>query len=244
MGIAEEEFIKAFSAALSNEEIIRKLQNVVVSQLRKEVSELREIIKNKDKHLDELKSRVSTLEETVDNQEQYSRRNILRISGVPENDNEEVGNLILSLDLFNKKMKLDPPISAQAIDRIHRTGPVQGTKPRAILVKFATYQERQRVYRGRLNLKPHRRGAVNSQTRTQDNSTDIEQTLPDPSTRHIFINEDLTKKRATLLWRARKLKHDGRIHDCWSHDGRILIKNLVNKIIPINNENELVRLTT
>ena len=150
---------------------VRKLQNVVVSQVRKEVSELREIIKNKDKHLDELKSRVSTLEEAVDNQEQYSRRNILRISGVPENDNKEVGNL--SLDLFNKKMKLDPPISAQAIDRIHRTGPVQGTKPRAILVKFATYQERQRVYRGRLNLKPHRRGAVHSQTRTQDNSTDI-----------------------------------------------------------------------
>ena len=38
MGIAEEEFIRAFSAALSNEDIIRKLQAAVVSQLRKEDS--------------------------------------------------------------------------------------------------------------------------------------------------------------------------------------------------------------
>ena len=177
MGIAEEESIRAFSAALSNEDIIRKLQAAVVSQLRKEVSELRELVKGKDTQLEELRNRVSALEDAADSQEQYSRRNSLRISGVPEADNEDI--LKLSLDLFNEKMKLDPPVSTQFIDRVHRTGPAQGPKPRPILVKFATYQERKRVFKGRFTLKSHRREA---RPWIQDNSTDVQQATHDGNT--------------------------------------------------------------
>ena len=57
----------------------------------------------------------------------------------------------------------------------------------------------------------------------------------------IFINEDLTKKRYTLLRDALKMKKTGKINDCWSFDGQILIKNKANKVIPVKNIWELTK---
>ena len=99
----------------------------------------------------------------------------------------------LTLDLINNKMGLDPPIDVANIDRIHRTGPKPkpnskyGSRP--ILVKFSTYQVRRRVLKDRTKLK------------------DL---TPTP----IYINEDLTKARATIMREARKRKKDKQINDC------------------------------
>jgi exosome complex exonuclease DIS3/RRP44 len=56
----------------------------------------------------------------------------------------------------------------------------------------------------------------------------------------VFINEDLTRTRAHLLWLARKKKYEKSITDCWSFNGRVLIKDLQNKVKLIKTPNDLI----
>ncbi|ELU00662.1 hypothetical protein CAPTEDRAFT_193098 [Capitella teleta] len=112
------------------------------------------------------------------------------------------------MELVNSTLKLDPPLDITEVDRIHRVGkPASATnqrnKPRAILVKLATYRSRKRI----MDLRP--------QTKT----------LPD-----VFLNEDLTKKREDLLYKAHVLRRAGKIQGAWSADGNILIHDLQGKI--------------
>ena len=37
------------------------------------------------------------------------------------------------------------------------------------------------------------------------------------------------------------MKKTGKINDCWSFDGQILIKNKANKVIPVKNIRELTK---
>ena len=58
----------------------------------------------------------------------------------------------------------------------------------------------------------------------------------------IYINEDLTRARATLLYKACKAKREKGIADCCSFDGRIIIKDVRGKVHTIGNEVELAAL--
>ena len=120
--------------------------------------------------------------------------------------------------MINDELQVSPPVTCESIDRVHRTGKRSKEKVRPILVKFTSYGVRDQVIRSRKKLKPA--------------DSNIKQTL--------FINEDLTKQRADLLYRARQLKKDKAIQDCWSWDGRILIKNNIAKIIQIRSTNDLM----
>ena len=58
--------------------------------------------------------------------------------------------------------------------------------------------------------------------------------------RAVYINEDLTSRRANLLWRCRSKKKDKiKVVDCWSTDGKILIKDKHNKIVLVRSVSEL-----
>ena len=52
----------------------------------------------------------------------------------------------------------------------------------------------------------------------------------------IYINEDLTRARATLLYKACKATREKGIADCWSFDGRVVIKDVCGKVHTIGNE--------
>ena len=122
---------------------VKKFQEINIS-LRKEVAELREIVKSKTAAITELKTNFEDVEDRLDEYEQYSRRNTLRVSGVPEEPNESIDGKILPI--FNTRLSLDPPMIIDDIDRIHRVSkPDQRRDPRQVLVKFATYRCRQRV---------------------------------------------------------------------------------------------------
>ena len=56
---------------------------------------------------------------------------------------------------------------------------------------------------------------------------------------HVWINEDLTKSRAEMLWRARAAKKDRKIVDCWSSDGRIMIKKSGGEIVQIRRVSDI-----
>ena len=105
-----------------------------------------------------------------------------------------------TLDVFNKRIRLDQPITPDHIDRVHRVGPRKEGTARAVLVKFATYKTRNTIFRGRFSLNPRKQN---------DDNAD----LP-----HMYINENLTKLWAALLWKGRQLKKEKKIQDCWSAD--------------------------
>ena len=58
------------------------------------------------------------------------------------------------------------------------------------------------------------------------------------STEQIYVNEDLTQRRAALAAATRQMKKTHKINDCWTYIGKIVIKTLTNIIKVINTEAE------
>lgn len=91
-------------------------------------------------------------------------------------------------------------ISITDIDRSHRVG-----KMKDIIVKFATYRARKRFFKARVKARSTGYSGV-------------------------YVNEDLTRSRSTILYKARTLVKSKSINSCWSSDGTILVKDLSMKV--------------
>ena len=150
-----------------------------------------------------LETKIYQLEKSQDALEQYTRGNSLRVSGAEEKENEDATEV--ALQLFNSTMNLENthPVRAEDIDRAHRVGKTVPGKQRPLLVKFATYRVRQRVFRAKRSLNPKFRNSENgpwgnSQRGASDVSTPgsthdgINATRTSSDRQIIFINEDLT----------------------------------------------------
>ena len=55
----------------------------------------------------------------------------------------------------------------------------------------------------------------------------------------VYINEDLTSKRAALAYKARSLKKENKINDCWTYTGRVLVKTNAGMIKEIQSAKDL-----
>ncbi len=164
-----------------------------------------EALKVQNKEKDEY---ISTLNKRVEHLEAYSRRNAVRISNIPTT--ETPGNDVNWMIEFSKK-HLNVDLKPGDIGRMHRTGPSSPTKPRDILVKFTSYLNRAKVFSKRTYL-----GSA---------------TNPD-KLENVFINEHLTKQRATLFYRARQGVKILKISGTWTYDGSIITKQLPAKDAP------------
>ena len=207
------DLIKGIKAALNDDGILSLLKSIIAEPLVKEMESLRSSISQKNETIDELKHQVGVLEQRCDDLEQYSRRNRLRLHGVPERKDE---NLLDEIpQLLNKELQLDPPLDSSEICRLHRLGPKSSNngKPRSIIIKLVSYQSRRKIYASRTKLRH--------------------------SSMPLFLNEDLTKRRARLFWKARQLKKKRNIADAWSFDGNVFIKDNEGKIIHIRDETHL-----
>ena len=178
MGLEQEEFNEIFMRALSNELVIQKLRSVISTELKNELGLLRDVMKKKEDKIIELEKKVEALEVKLDDMEQYSQRNSLRVRGIPETDSEDLNEKVT--ELINDKLQVTPPVTLGQIDRMHRVRKKKENIPHAILVKFSTYNVRDKVFRSKKVL---RTKALEAEERQQ-----------------IYINEDLTQKRSKLLW--------------------------------------------
>ena len=149
-----------------------------------------------------LRESLISLNTKTDDLEQYTRRNSLRVAGIAEKDDESTDMLITNLC-----SDLGVPLETHHIDRSHRVGkpdepidPATTPKPRPIIVKFISYRYRQQFYRARYDLK-------------------------NKGHKGVFVNEDLTKYRNNLLYKARMLVKDKKLKNAWSSDGSIFIKD-------------------
>ena len=145
------------------------------------------------------KRRVDTYEREIEDLQQYSRRNCILIHGIPEEREENTGEL--ALDIFNNKLGLGVDLSE--LDRTHRLGPrpvaddddtnsqdENECKIRPIIVKFLSYRVRSTVIKARRNLKGKK----------------------------ISITEALVKGIRDLL---RKAQERVGFRNAWSYDGKI-----------------------
>jgi exosome complex exonuclease DIS3/RRP44 len=222
--INEETSTKALINALGNPEVIAKLKSSQ-TEVSKKLDSLKTVIDNQAQLITKLsnenissksqirgfKTKIEILENEIDSLEQYSRRNSIRISGINEIEFENIYEVVI--DLLNNKIGLDEDIELADIDRAHRVGSSR-TKNRPILVKFMSYQTRQLVFRARRKLRDD----------------------PELEPLNIYINEDLTRLRDELLFKARQLRNRGMVSECWTYDGRVLIKTRQGKVKPVANE--------
>ena len=144
-----------------------------------------------------LRDRVEMLEARADASEQYSRRNCLRIAGVPEDANENTDVYIIDL-----ARAIEADVSLDDIERSHRVGKqiASSSRPRDIIVKFLSYRTRRKFYGARTKTKKSGYTGV-------------------------FINEDLTKPRRKLLLKARQMVKFRHLNSAWSSDGNILVRD-------------------
>ena len=164
-----------------------------------------------EKENSSLITRIAALEKIANQSEQYSRRNSLRISGFKEHTGENTDDIVV-----NMAATIGCDLQLNEIDRSHRVGKPDAsrTRHREILVKFASYRARQKLYKMRTSLKDNGYAGV-------------------------FLNEDLTRKRSNVLFEARKVVKADCAKGAWSADGNILIKDFTDKVHRLSSVDDL-----
>ena len=140
---------------------------------------------------------MTELENKCDELEQYSRRNVIRIRGIPEKAGEETDAVVREL----AEKKLDVKIAAHDIVRSHRVGRKGEGKatPRDVIASFTTHNVKTAIMRNGKKLKGSQ----------------------------IFVNEDMTRIRGKIACEARQLRRDGKVLDTWTRDGIIFVKKTI-----------------
>jgi len=130
----------------------------------------------------ELQARIATLEARQLHADQYSRKNCLRIWGLPGNcENKDLPESFLKFATSTLKVN----VAVADIDNIHYLGKGTG---RHVIIKFATFLAKRKVYEARRVLK----GVKNE------------------AGQFISIRPDLSPASRALLAQARQMVSDGK----------------------------------
>ena len=168
---------------------------------------------------------IKTHDSEINNIQQYSRRDCVEISGIPEEPDENTNALtikigaLLGLQIDEKDISISHrlPHKVQNETYSSRLRPREGASvtlnssnrfPK-IIVKFARRSVKDQFYQGRKYLK--------------DKSTkDLGFSLSLDG--HIFISESLTSKNKELFKDCLKFKKDNSFRYIWTQSGRIYLK--------------------
>ncbi|KAF0307301.1 hypothetical protein FJT64_018513 [Amphibalanus amphitrite] len=162
-------------------------------------------MESKEEEIAVLREELKETKAKLDDLEQYSRKNCVNISGVPETAGESTSQLVRDL---SKIINVD--ISPTDIDACHRIGRLTAGKPRTIIVKFARFDQRQELYAARRQLREVAAPAGGRFTAQQ-----LEK---------IFISDNLTQHRQSVLYAARQLRRKGKLFAAWSDVGRLKVR--------------------
>ena len=193
----------ALLAMLGDEDVRSMLRDVFgLEEKEKEIRDLKQEVAAQKAVISDQENRLAELE-------QYSRRNCLNFTGVPEDKEENTVQLAIDLaKMANVK------IDRSDIDRAHRIGKpksaAQGQSsppPRPLVIKFVSYLKREAVWFGRKELRSAKppRGS----------------NLTDGSMKDVFVQENLTRKNQEIMYQARQLKRAGKLWAVWL-DGCVL----------------------
>lgn len=133
--------IKIVEKILKSDMLLDKISKIIGEKTA-------DIIKAYEEKVILLETKLGKAYEDIDALEQYSRRNNIRIYGVPETTGEDIDTVITSVC----KEKLGVDVTAGSIDCCHRLGKKEnGNRP--ILVKFCSRNIKQAVYNTKSKLK-------------------------------------------------------------------------------------------
>lgn len=151
-----------------------------------------------------LKCKVDDLEARVEDLESYSRRNCLEIQGIPEEDDENVVEIIKNV---GKALKMT--IQDQMIDACHRIGRRNDKeRPRGIIVKFVRRMDKEQLMNQRKEKK-------------RDFTT---RHLNLPMDLPIYLNDSLSPTKRKLLARTRQIRREKGYKYLWLRNGHILLR--------------------
>ena len=220
------QFKLAFYEALDDPEVASKLARIIskankdlvehISTLRQEVRSLRSSLQERDATITELRSEVQLLHDDLDALEQHGRRHSLRISGISMTEEDTTAAVV---KLANEVLEIAPPLSTKDISVSHRLRKPRNARadePAPIIVRFVSRADRDRVIRERKKLK--------------DMNTD---------TSKVYINEDLTTRRAKIFSMARSLQKRKLFKQTWTYNGSIKVMMPNGDIKTASNLNDL-----
>lgn len=164
-----------------------------------------EAIAAKDAEIADLKDQLRKTNSQLNELEQYSRRLCVNVSGVPETADESTDQIIMDLG----KMA-GVTVAPTDIDRTHRVGKVSGGGSRAIIVRFANFAKRQEFYNARRELR---------KPRPVRNST-----VSKEAAGKTFVSDNLTRTNQHIMYVARSMKKQGKLHSAWTDVGRMKIR--------------------
>lgn len=130
------------------DEVAKALAPIIAKQYEAKMEIALNKISQLETKLNEKDAQITVLTSNIQDLEQYSRRNSVRIFGVPEEEGENTNKLVS--DLCNN---IGVQVVDSDIDRSHRVGKRVGNKPRAIIVKFNKYCTKSSVCKSRKKLK-------------------------------------------------------------------------------------------
>ncbi|XP_071504671.1 uncharacterized protein [Diadema antillarum] len=165
--LISEQVMKALCSESVIKEIVDAVYTAVYEKLGDELHASFQLeLKQRDEKISELASsseklqkKIKYLESELEKQEQYSRRQCLRVYGLPESPKENTDDAILAL-----ASKIGVDLDVRDLDRSHRitskprsgdrsTNHQSPAKPRPLLVKFARYNARNQMYAAKSRLK-------------------------------------------------------------------------------------------
>lgn len=156
MGASNTEMEQSVIMALKSESFISTLQKLVLDTVKSAVSDVLKDMNTKVNDLEKenkhLKEENIKINKKCDRLEQYSRRNNVRIFGVPESLKENVEEVVTGI--FKKFLSVELP--EFAVDRCHRVGAIVSGRHRPILVKFSNYKFKYIVFTKKRLLKGSR----------------------------------------------------------------------------------------
>ena len=212
------QLVSAIIAALQSPEIRAMNESTLKHLFDQQTKSLTATLSNMENEIDSHKSKICALESKVDQLEQYSRKNSIRIQGLPEDTDEDTPKIIVQF--FNEEMKTS--ITNIDLDNAHRLGRVNEinrTSPRDIIVKFTSYLKKEELMQKRSSLKRN------------------------PKTSKIYINDDLTPTKAKIFHLTRLLQKEKKIVNTWNRDGVTFIKQSESsKPLPVKSVEQLDRI--
>ena len=199
----EAEAIKqALIACFKDPEVTTILKEEVLAPLIQQA--VTDAVAAKDEEISRLRTEIAHQRQVINDLEQYSRKNCLTISGLPERSNESASQVVIELA---RVVGVD--LLPTDIDVAHRLGS-QGRNERHIIAKFVRFEKREELYAARRRIRsaqPPPNSVI---------SADV--------AKNVFISDSLTRHNQQIMYVARQLKRKGKLHATWSDAGKLKVR--------------------
>ena len=204
--IDRQELKEAFMSCLEDDAVLDRLCNRLGERIEAAVNfAVAEAVAEKDREISELRQELQQTADQVNELEQYSRKNSVNISGVPEMQGESVAQRVIDI-----ARAAGVELSPGELDVAHRIGRPRDGKHRAIIARFVSFTARSKVYDKRREL------------RTATAAPGASLTTGD--LRGVYISDSLTKRNQETMYTARQMKKEGSVWAAWSDNGRMKVK--------------------